>query len=302
MPFKSEKQRKWMWANDPEMAKKWEKKEKKMKKETKVREIIRRMVREIMSEGFAGGLKKESDRKKFDSDRRKNAEVLGYTLTGTDDLRAKIGDATIKEQSKPPAPRRQGAAGGSRAIDTKMDIDKNPFDEGPGLDQDDAEIEEAGRTAGTETSQAAPPKSSKEKQAVKIYGAYIAYTLDSSNSEYTHKDQRNKLALVMLKDKFKVPSKLKSKLKNKKYHDKFTDYKSIVWEGKFTEAKRESTMDIIKRIVDNHQNEKIQGVRVDATTANAVLKVYNALSPKHQRTMEKLPIKKLVTIVWRLIK
>ena len=31
MPFKSEKQRKWMWANDPEMAKKWEKEEK-MKK------------------------------------------------------------------------------------------------------------------------------------------------------------------------------------------------------------------------------------------------------------------------------
>ena len=27
MPFKSEKQRKWMWANDPEMAKKWEKEE-----------------------------------------------------------------------------------------------------------------------------------------------------------------------------------------------------------------------------------------------------------------------------------
>ena len=27
MPFKSEKQRKWMWANDPEMAKDWEKKD-----------------------------------------------------------------------------------------------------------------------------------------------------------------------------------------------------------------------------------------------------------------------------------
>ena len=27
MPFKSEKQRKWMWANDPEMAKKWEEEE-----------------------------------------------------------------------------------------------------------------------------------------------------------------------------------------------------------------------------------------------------------------------------------
>jgi len=28
MPFKSEKQRKWMHINEPEMAKKWEKKKK----------------------------------------------------------------------------------------------------------------------------------------------------------------------------------------------------------------------------------------------------------------------------------
>jgi hypothetical protein len=28
MPFKSEKQRRWMHANEPEMAKKWEKKKK----------------------------------------------------------------------------------------------------------------------------------------------------------------------------------------------------------------------------------------------------------------------------------
>ena len=34
MPFKSEKQRKWMYANNPEMAKKWEKKDKKMKTQT----------------------------------------------------------------------------------------------------------------------------------------------------------------------------------------------------------------------------------------------------------------------------
>ena len=198
-----------MWANDPKMAKKWEKKEKKMK-ETKVRKMIRKMVREIMSEGFAGGLKKESDRKKFDNARRKNAEVLGYTLTGTNDVKSEIGDATIQEQAPPrPSPRRGSTAGGSRAIATKMDIDKNPFDEGPGLDQDDAEIEE---------------------------------------------------------------------------------------------NKRESSMDIVRRIVNNHQYEKIQGVRVDATTANAILKVYNALSPKHQKTMEKLPIKKMVNIVWRLIK
>ena len=50
MPFKSEKQRRWMHANKPKMAKKWEK-EKKMKRKTKVRELIRKMVREIMAEG-----------------------------------------------------------------------------------------------------------------------------------------------------------------------------------------------------------------------------------------------------------
>ena len=95
MPFKSEKQRKWMWANDPEMAEKWEKEEKNMK-ETKVRKLIRKMVREIMREGFAGALKKE-DRKKFDNKRRKQSEVLGYTLTGKDDIKVEIDDATIKE-------------------------------------------------------------------------------------------------------------------------------------------------------------------------------------------------------------
>jgi len=50
MPFKSEKQRKWMHTNHPEMAKKWEK-EKKVKKETKVKSLIKKMVREIMDEG-----------------------------------------------------------------------------------------------------------------------------------------------------------------------------------------------------------------------------------------------------------
>ena len=96
MPFKSEKQRKWMWVNDPEMAKKWEKKEKKMKREQKVRKIIRKMVREIMQEDFAGTYPK-SVRKKFDNKRRKQSEVLGYKLVGKDDIKVEIDDATIKE-------------------------------------------------------------------------------------------------------------------------------------------------------------------------------------------------------------
>ena len=44
MPFKSEKQRKWMYANDPEMAKKWEKEE---SIRGKLRNVIRQEIKSI---------------------------------------------------------------------------------------------------------------------------------------------------------------------------------------------------------------------------------------------------------------
>ena len=44
MPFKSEKQRKWMYANDPEMAKKWEKEE---AIKGKLRNLIKQEIKSI---------------------------------------------------------------------------------------------------------------------------------------------------------------------------------------------------------------------------------------------------------------
>ena len=68
----------------------------KVKKETKVRSLIRKMVREIMAEDFAGSYPKGM-RKKFNKIRKEQSQVLGYTLTGTDDVKTEIDDATIKE-------------------------------------------------------------------------------------------------------------------------------------------------------------------------------------------------------------
>lgn len=62
MPFKSKKQEKWMWANEPEMAKKWSKKSKRKSKKVKeeldleelekvVREEIRRFLEEMEVHG-----------------------------------------------------------------------------------------------------------------------------------------------------------------------------------------------------------------------------------------------------------
>ena len=51
MPFKSEKQRRWMWANEPEMAKKWSDEEKQAKrKEGKTLKITKSKLRQIIQE------------------------------------------------------------------------------------------------------------------------------------------------------------------------------------------------------------------------------------------------------------
>ena len=69
-----------------------------VKQETKVRELIRKMVREIMNEDFAGSYPKEM-RKQFDKGRQKQAEVLGYKLTGKSDVKTEIDDATTHSNS-----------------------------------------------------------------------------------------------------------------------------------------------------------------------------------------------------------
>ena len=70
-------------------------------------------------------------------------------------------------------------------------------------------------------------------------------------------------------------------------------------EGKLTE-KKESAIDVAKRIVKNHQHE--QGV--DAQTANLIMKIYHAYdkNPALQKKFEKMPLKKLAHGVWRFVK
>ena len=70
-------------------------------------------------------------------------------------------------------------------------------------------------------------------------------------------------------------------------------------EGKLTEAK-ESAIDVAKRVVQNKQHEK----GLDLTTANFIMQVYNAYkkNPSLQKKLEKLPLKKMISIVYKLIK
>ena len=70
-------------------------------------------------------------------------------------------------------------------------------------------------------------------------------------------------------------------------------------EGKLTE-KKESAIDVAKRIVKDKQHE--QGV--DAQTANLIMKIYHAYDkhPALQKKFEKMPLKKMAQNVWRFVK
>ena len=60
MPFKSEKQRKWMWANDPEMAQEWEDEEKLEEEEEEVStpKMLKKDLVEYIKFKTKGGIKK----------------------------------------------------------------------------------------------------------------------------------------------------------------------------------------------------------------------------------------------------
>ena len=51
---------------------------------------LRKIIREMIKEGFAGPLS-DHEQKQFEADRKKNAEVLGYKLSGHNDIKTKIG-------------------------------------------------------------------------------------------------------------------------------------------------------------------------------------------------------------------
>ena len=61
MPFKSEKQRRWMWANDPEMAQQWEDEEKKKPVKERAMRITKRQLKRFIQEEVAKSTAKYDD-------------------------------------------------------------------------------------------------------------------------------------------------------------------------------------------------------------------------------------------------
>ena len=76
-------------------------------------------------------------------------------------------------------------------------------------------------------------------------------------------------------------------------------YKEVAakWVG---EAKSQTIKDI-GSIIGKKQSKKIDGVLVDMQTANVIMKVWNALNKSNRKKFEKLPIKKMANVSWKLV-
>lgn len=57
----------------------------------------------------------------------------------------------------------------------------------------------------------------------------------------------------------------------------------------------------IRRIVEHHQYEKIDGLMVDGFTASAILQVYEAVNETNQAKLRKLPIPKMASVCLDLL-
>ena len=64
---------------------------------------------------------------------------------------------------------------------------------------------------------------------------------------------------------------------------------------------KNDTIVVLKQIVKDHQYQKIDGMVVDATTANAILQVYDNLSPKNQKKYAKMSLKKMSDLAWTIL-
>ena len=66
---------------------------------------------------------------------------------------------------------------------------------------------------------------------------------------------------------------------------------------------KEKRIEILRRIVKDHQNEKIDGVRIDLTTAGMLVTVYEALEKKgsDMSKFDRIPLMKLVDFGWKSV-
>jgi len=79
--------------------------------------------------------------------------------------------------------------------------------------------------------------------------------------------------------------------------------KQLIERLELVERSGAKRMDKIRAIVADESMGKVDGLTMDLTTANMLVKIYDAIKdPKMKEKFSSLPVKKMVAIGWSLIK
>ena len=68
------------------------------------------------------------------------------------------------------------------------------------------------------------------------------------------------------------------------------------------ESINEANIKDIEKVLKTRSAKKIDGMYMDMTTANAIMTVWKALNTSNRKKFEKLPLKKMVDVTWKLVK
>ena len=79
-------------------------------------------------------------------------------------------------------------------------------------------------------------------------------------------------------------------------------YEKLGFYAESVNEAKSKTMKTIGSIIGKKQAQKISGVLVDMQTALVIMKVWNALNKSNRSKFEKLPIKRMATVAWKLMK
>ena len=235
-----------------------------MSKHNDVQDALRQ-ANESVDEGFGGELKGK-DKEKFEKARKENAEQLGYKLTGESDIREAKFDAT--------------------GVDWSGEMMWKW-------------VSKALKAAGIKELKYTPMKSGWLGGKFIWGGFYKVQANKRTDVLPITVDKKGNVHLNVSPKKFvigkigKLPQVVKN-LKDFKKSD-MDVYESV------NEAKSK-TMKTIGSIIGQKQAQKISGVLVDMQTALVIMKVWNALNKSNRSKFEKLPIKKMATVAWKLMK
>lgn len=59
---------------------------------------------------------------------------------------------------------------------------------------------------------------------------------------------------------------------------------------------------IAERIAERHQYEEIDGVLIDATTAQAIVATYKACNEEQAAKLDSLPIARVAAFAWKVVR